>query len=123
MIKDEVILRQVQFLASCYPQLNWDGVMTAGAWSVMLNEINATEEELVDTCKYIVRNGYESWRINIALIIDMIKNNREIDKEIKRSKEYLNKINDPSIQVASLENVEKAIKKIKRIIGGSNEKI
>lgn len=72
----EVVRNQVIYLSGCYPQLQWDINITAGAWLISLIEIKATEEEFSEIVKYIVKHGYPSHEVNIALIIKLIRDER-----------------------------------------------
>ena len=72
----DVVRNQVIYLSGCYPQLQWDINITASAWLISLIEIKATEEEFIENVNYIVKHGYPSHEVNIALIIKLIREDR-----------------------------------------------
>lgn len=104
----QMVYKQVMYLTSCYPNLKWDGILTAGAWTTALIEINATEKEITKVCHRLVRNGYEDYKINISLIIKHILDDREDERSRKETMEYIEYMN--SLKPVSEEKFKEIVK-------------
>lgn len=100
----DVVRNQVIYLSGCYPQLQWDINITASAWLISLIEIKATEEEFSEIVKYIVKHGYPSHEVNIALIIRLIRDERH-NKSLSQYKPT--EMTEPQI---TLESFRKKVK-------------
>ena len=95
LITDEsidFIMTKVELLEGCYPQLQWDEEMTATAWLITLMDIKATEEEFEEVISYIIRKGYQSYEVNIALVVRLIQDDRHNKQMQENTKIYLKEL-------------------------------
>lgn len=104
----------LQYLAGAYPKLEFDGVGTALAWENGLNRINATYKECQDAVDSIIDDGYQDWEINLSLVIEIIRNKRQTEKEFIKMNKFLRECQEREKNKASYETIHNKIEKWKK---------
>lgn len=109
----EFVRNQILFLVGAFPNLHWDINISTGSWILTLVEIKTTKAELERACKKIVKNGFQDWEVNLSLVLDMIKIDRDNNKLRLETQNRFEQERKKELSLPSREERARIFKKIR----------